>query len=153
MPEDSVPPFQPPEAARKVAVALARAFLAGENTPEAMRERGTRALGRSWPWLIPLTLHLHFQLASENVWHSGLHDEIVALMLAFPPFLDAFGYFGDDDDDDDDDDDFFQILQEIPKVRGHYPYHPPMGTPPAALSEIKLPALPTPGDLADWLEI
>ncbi|MDR2638003.1 MAG: hypothetical protein LBB55_06665, partial [Zoogloeaceae bacterium] len=32
-------PFQPPEAAREVAVALARAFLAGENTPGAMRER------------------------------------------------------------------------------------------------------------------
>ena len=117
-----------------MAVALARAFLAGENNPGTMRERGTRALGRSWSWLIPLTLHLHFQLEPENAWHAGLHDRIVALILAFPPFLAAF-----------------ESPNEIPQVRGHYPCHPPMGVPPAALSGVKLPALATPGDLADWL--
>lgn len=128
--------FQPSEAARKVAVALARAFLAGENTPAAMRERGTRALGRSWPWLVPLTLHLHFQLEPKNAWHPRLHDNIVALILAFLPFLAAFESPG-----------------EVPRVRDYYPYHPPMDMPPAALSEVKLPSLATPGDLADWLEI
>ncbi|MDR2688291.1 MAG: hypothetical protein LBB76_00855, partial [Azoarcus sp.] len=141
-------PFQ--AAAREVAVALARAFLAGENTPGAMRERGTRALGHSWPWLIPLTLHLHFQLTQGNAWHPGLHDEIVALILAFPPFLAAF-------EPPEEEDDFFLLSQEppqeLPQVRGHYPYHPPMGTPPAALFEVRLPTLATPGDLADWLGI
>jgi hypothetical protein len=126
--------FPPSEAARKVAVALARAFLAGENSPGAMRERGTRALGRSWPWLIPLTLHLHFQLAPENAWHPGQHDRIVALILAFPPFLAAF-----------------ELPDELPRVRAYYPFHVPMGMPPAALSGLKLPSLATPGDLADWL--
>jgi hypothetical protein len=129
-------PLQPAPAARKVAVALAQAFLAGEKSPAALRERGTRVLGRSWPWLIPLTLHLHFQLAAENAWHPGLHDKIVALILAFSPFLAAF-----------------ESPNEIPQVRAYYAYHPPMGLPPAALSEIKLPALATPGDLADWLGI
>jgi hypothetical protein len=134
--EYPVLPSQPSQAARKVAVALARAFLAGENTPAAMRERGTRVLGHSWPWLIPLTLHLHFQLASENTWRPGLHDNIVALILTFAPFLAAF-----------------ESPNETPQVRGYYSFHPPMGMPLAALSEVKLPALATPGDLADWLGI
>jgi hypothetical protein len=131
--EYPVLPSPPPESARKVAVALARAFLAGENSPAAMRERGARALGRSWPWLLPLTLRLHFQLAPE-AWHPGQHDRIVALILAFPPFLAAFEPPG-----------------EVPRVRGHYPFHPPMGMPPAALSGLDLPSLATPGDLAEWL--
>ncbi|MDR1889432.1 MAG: hypothetical protein LBQ81_08680, partial [Zoogloeaceae bacterium] len=124
-------------AARKIAVALARAFLAGDSHPGSMRERGVRALGRSWPWLVPLTLHLHFELAAESSWHPGQHDQIVALILAFPPFIAAFESYE----------------EEVPQIRGYFPFHVPMGAPPAALANLSLPSLATPGDLADWLEL
>jgi hypothetical protein len=124
----------PPATLRKVAVALARAFLAGDSSPGAMRERGSHALGRAWPWLLPLTLRLHAELAREGSLHAGQHDQVVALILAFPPFIAAF-----------------RSRINIPQVRAYFPFHAPMGMPPAVLAGLALPPLATPGDLADWL--
>ncbi|MDR1351159.1 MAG: reverse transcriptase family protein [Zoogloeaceae bacterium] len=121
---------------RKVAEALANAFLAGESTPGAMRERGIRALGRSWPWLMPLILRLHSELGSENVWQSGQRDAMIALILAFPAFRAAFATPG-----------------EMPRIRGYFPFHARMDAPPTVLAGLDLPLLATPGDLADWLGV
>lgn len=131
------PPY-PLKAIRQVATALARACLAGDGSPPAMRERAERVLGRSWPWLVPLTLHLHFESgpAMGQSWRLQQHDEVVDRILAFPAFLAAF-----------------ESPEEVPRVRGHYPFHPPMGRPPEPLAGLDLPALATPGDLADWLDI
>lgn len=125
-------PEPPEKAMRQVAVALTRAFLAGDTTPAGMRQRGGIALGRAWPWLVPLCLHLHFELGDEL--HARQHDRIVALILAYPRFRTAFAIPG-----------------ERPEVRGHFPFHEVMGAPPPALAGLALPALATPGELADWL--
>ncbi|GHT83880.1 hypothetical protein AGMMS49543_12560 [Betaproteobacteria bacterium] len=134
---DDSPDFLPPtKHIRKVAVALAHAFLAGDSSPAALRERGGRALGRSWRWLNPLILRLHSELAAEGTLHAGQHEQLVALMLTFPPFLAAF-----------------ESPEEVPRIRGYFPFHAPMGMPPAALAGLTLPSLATPGDLADWLAL
>lgn len=125
-------PELPEKAMRQVAVALTRAFLAGEVSPAGMRQRGGIALGEPWPWLVPLSLHLHFELGNEL--QARAHDRIVALILAYPRFRAAFALPG-----------------QSPKVRGYFPFHPEMGRPPAALAGLVLPALATPGELADWL--
>ncbi|MBS1158900.1 MAG: hypothetical protein H6R15_1319 [Proteobacteria bacterium] len=130
--DDPELPELPTKAMRQMAVALTRAFLAGEPNPAGMRERGGIALGQAWPWLVPLSLHLHFELGSEL--QAREHDRIVALILAYPRFRAAFAVPG-----------------ERPKVRGYFPFHPPMGRPPPALADLALPALATPGDLAGWL--
>lgn len=126
------------KAIRQVAEALARAFLAGEGSPAGMRERGAAALGYSWPWLVPLALHIHFEFAPGlgASWSAELHDRIVKLVLVFPRFLAAF-----------------ESCEEVPRVKGYFPFHAPMGHRPPPLSGIALPSLATPGDLADWLEL
>jgi hypothetical protein len=128
------PPSSPvAPAVRKAAAALANAFLAGENTPGAMRERGIRALGRPWPWLVPLTLRLHFELG-KDAWQPGGRDAMIDRILAFPAFRAAFATGG-----------------EAPRVRVYFPFHPQMEAPPPALAGLALPPLATSGDLADWL--
>lgn len=129
-------PDGPPQTAQAVAIGLARAFLAGEGSPAAMRERGERALGQAWPWLVPLALRLHFDCGPPlgMVWPAERHDEVVAGILAFPPFLAAFAHG-----------------VQRPGLRRYYPYHAPMGMPPPPLRGVGVPALATPGDLADWL--
>lgn len=138
MEETSDSPTCPLKTIRPVAEALARAFLAGEGSPAAMRERGAVALGRPWPWLVPLALHVHFELgpAVGESWSPEQHDRVVTLILAFPRFLAAF-----------------ESSEEVPRVRGYFPFHAPMGCPPRPLAGLALPSLATPGDLADWLEI
>lgn len=127
--------FEMPERAmRRVAVALARAFLAGETSPHGLRERGEIALGYPWPWLVPLSLRLHFDLGPRL--QAVQHDAIVNAILEFPHFRTAFVLPG-----------------TMPRVRAYFPFHPPMGLPPPPLSGLKLPALATPGELADWLGI
>lgn len=44
-----------------------------------MRVRGERVLGRSYSWLVRLTLHLHFALgpALGRDWQPEKHDQIV----------------------------------------------------------------------------
>ncbi|MDR1936503.1 MAG: reverse transcriptase family protein [Candidatus Accumulibacter sp.] len=134
--DDPLSPSQPAPVVRQVAEALANAFLAGESTPGAMRERGCRALGRSWPWLVPLSLRLHFELGPESAGQPGRRAAMIALILAFPAFRAAFETPG-----------------EAPKVRGYFPFHAPMDAAPPALAGLALPPLASSGDLADWLGI
>lgn len=137
---DKIPdlPNYPRNATRKVAIALARAFLAGEGSPAAMRVRGERVLGRPYSWLVRLTLHIHFALgpALGREWQPEQHDQIVTHILAFPDFLAAF-----------------EIPDEVPQVRGYFPFHASMRSPPVPLAGLALPSLATPGDLADWLDV
>jgi hypothetical protein len=121
---------------RKVAEALANAFLAGESSPKAMRERGRRTLGRHWPWLVSLTTRLHSMLAPEDARDPKRRDAIAAFILAFPAFRAAF-----------------ENPDTAPRVRGYFPFHARMEDPPAALAGLRLPDLATPGDLADWLAL
>lgn len=130
--DDPEQPELPEKAMRQVAVALARAFLAGDSSPPGLRERGGIALGQPWPWLAPLALRLHFDLGPQL--QAAQHDAIVAAILAYPLFREAFATPG-----------------ATPAVRAYFPFHPPMGTPPPPLAGIALPALATPGELADWL--
>jgi hypothetical protein len=125
-------PELPEKAMRQVAVALARAFLAGDSSPPELRQRGAITLGQPWPWLVPLALRLHFDLGPRL--NAAQHDAIVAAILDFPLFQAAFATPG-----------------KWPAVRAHFPFHPTMGTPPPPLAGLDLPALATPGDLADWL--
>ncbi|MDR0674325.1 MAG: reverse transcriptase family protein [Zoogloeaceae bacterium] len=131
-----IPPSSPANpVVCEVARALADAFLAGENTPGAMRERGIRALGRSWPWLAPLTLRLRFDLG-KDAWQPGQRDAMLALILAFPAFQAAF-----------------ETGDEAPRIKTYfYPvFHARMEEPPRALAGLALSPLATSGDLADWL--
>lgn len=130
--DDPELPELPEKAMRQVAVALARAFLAGDSSPPELRERGGVALGQPWPWLVPLALRLHFDLGPRL--HATQHDAIVTAILDFPLFRAAFATPG-----------------KTPKVRAYFPFHPTMGRPPPPLARLDLPALATPGDLAAWL--
>lgn len=132
--DDQELPELPERAMRRVAVALARAFLAGDSSPHGLRERGSIALGHPWPWLVPLSLRLHFDLGPRL--QAAQHDAIVTAILEFPLFRTAFAIPG-----------------TTPRVRAYFPFHPPMGLPPPPLSGLKLRALATPGELADWLGI
>lgn len=120
---------------RQVAEALTRAFLYGDDRPGPMRERGTRLLGSPWPWLTDLCLRLHFELGQGRPWQPEQHDEILALILAYPPFLAAF------------------LGAAPPRVRGFFPLQPRMAPRPGALAGVALPALASTGELADWLEL
>lgn len=123
-----------PDRQHKVALALTRALLAGNGDVPGMRARSARALGRDWPWLGALCKKVaeHF----GAVMALADHDEVLRTILAFAPFSEAF-----------------QGAHPHPEVRGHFPFHEPMGTPPLALAGINLPQLPTPGDLARWLQL
>jgi RNA-directed DNA polymerase len=119
---------------RIVAQGLARAFLAADVGAAELRERGTRALGRKWPWLGGLVRSLQSDfgdgLQAQN------HDEIVQAILAFVPFRAAF-----------------ESADRPPEVKGHFPFHEAMRSPPRGLEYISLPMLDTPGDLARWLGV
>ncbi len=115
-----------------VATQLAHAVLAGDQRQSALRHRLQRVLGRTWPWLAPLIGKIRLDFGDRI--SPADHDELVRSIVAYPPLRRAFESDG-----------------EVPRVRGWYPFLPPMGAPPARLGAIDLPALATPGDLADWL--
>jgi RNA-directed DNA polymerase len=119
---------------RKVAQALARAFLAGDTSAARLRARGTRALGSKWPWLSGLVRSLLNDFGETL--QPQYHDEIVLAILAFAPFRAAF-----------------ESVAPHPEVRGHFPFHETMKAPSRGLDHISLPPLDTPGDLAGWLRI
>ena len=118
----------------KVADALSRAFLAGEPSATEFRARGERALGRKWPWLSRLVRTLVDDFG--DALQPRHHDEIVEAILAFPSFRAAF-----------------ESDEGHPEIRGYFPFHNVMGLPPRALGNISVPALDTPGDLAEWLAL
>lgn len=119
-------------AMQAVARALAAAFLAGETTAVELRARGSRVLGRKWPWLNGLVREI--LLACGEDLRPANRDEIVRTILKFEPFRAAFA--------DD---------ARVPEVRAHFPVHATMGVPPRPLQHLAVPALATPGDLARWL--
>lgn len=95
-----------------VARALARAFLAGEPTAGALRERGEQALGQRWPWLVPMCLHLHFEFG-ERLQPDAFAD-IVGWIAGDPSFQAAFS------------------AAKPPEVRRWYTLHPRMQPPAPA---------------------
>jgi hypothetical protein len=115
-----------------LATQLAHAVLAGNQKPPELRKRLQRVLGRNWPWLTQLIRQIRLDFGDGI--SPAEHDELLRSILAYPPLRRAFESDG-----------------EVPCVRGWYPFVPPMGAPPPRLGAIELPALATPGDLADWL--
>lgn len=134
------------ETLRQVATGLARAFLHGDSSPAAMRQRGRQALGKRWPWLSGLVHAIRLEIGETPT--AGQHDEIVRLILGSPDFVEAFEAF-----------EAFEVSEAFgdrapaPRLKGYFPYHPPMGEPPRALAGLALPQLPTPGDIARWLDV
>ena len=123
------PPTRP---MRRVARALARAFLAGGAERTAMRERGLKVLGRPWPWLAPLVLRIHERFGDR--FEPQQCDAVEALILESRAFRRSF-----------------RGLEPAPQVRAWLPLHPQMS--PPALPVSGLPALATVGEVADWLEL
>ena len=117
-----------------IAIQLARALLAGQVDATALRFRFERVLGRRWPWFAPLIRHVMREFGSEL--STSQHDELAACISDFEPLRLAMAAAG-----------------ETPRVRGWYPYSPPMGMPPRPLASIRVPQLATPGDIARWLDL
>lgn len=124
-------PCAPSHRLLAVARALARAFLAGERAAGALRERGEQTLGKRWPWLVPMCLHLHFEFGERL--RADAFADIVGWIAAYPPFQAAF------------------FEAEAPNIRRWYRLHPSMQPLPPPLAKLALPALAPPGELADWL--
>ncbi|MFV5216053.1 reverse transcriptase family protein [Azonexus caeni] len=122
----------PARAMRAVASGLVHAFLAGDSDPASLRERGRHALGENPRWLPSLVLHLRQEFGAPFTAHQ--HDALLEAVLAYRHFRQAFLPW---------------CIR--PRIRAHFAFHPPMGEPPAALTGLAVPALATPGELADWL--
>jgi hypothetical protein len=63
--------------------ALARSFLGGELSVEQIVARGSRTLGKLWPWLRPLAQHYVETFADQT---RPRHREVVQFLLREPGF-------------------------------------------------------------------
>jgi RNA-directed DNA polymerase len=118
----------------QVALCLADAFLAGPAMPEEMRERAALALGRNWRWIRGLSNHVHARYGF-GLTHCR-RDELAALIGQYPGFTDSWMRDGDK-----------------PQIRFFFLNPPAMAPLLLALPELRVPPLPTSGDLARWLEL
>ncbi|HSD38140.1 MAG TPA: reverse transcriptase family protein [Rhodocyclaceae bacterium] len=121
---------------RKVARALARAFLHGESVAAELQARGAVALGRKWPWLKQLARATLEEFGTPL--RADQHDKLQQWILEFPAFALAFE------------------SATPPQIRAWFTFHPVMGQSPTALARTlkgALPALHTAGDLASWLQL
>lgn len=66
---------------------LSRSFLAGEPTVEQIMARGTRILGRSWPWLRPVAQR-YVKTFSDRT--RPRHQDVVQFLLDDPRFARAW---------------------------------------------------------------
>ena len=117
---------------RRVANALARAFLHDTGDAVELQRRGAIALGKKWPWLKRLVRDLLEQFGPEL--QARDYDRIVSWILARPAFVAAY-----------------ENSYPKPEVRCYFRFHPVMGTTVSGLQTGELPILHTSGDLARWL--
>jgi RNA-directed DNA polymerase len=118
---------------RRVAEALADAFLAGEATPEEFAARAAWTLGRKPRWVAAFSRRVFQQFGSRL--DSSQRGRLITFIE------DDSGYRG------------AWSASRKPHIH-HYPLEPARMAPrPGALAACSLPSLATPGDLAAWLGI
>ncbi len=110
--------------------ALARCLLAGEQAVEPACDRAARLLGRSWPWLRPLAERY---LEAFRGGTRPRRRDAVAFLRADAGFAKARAKYG----------------RQI--AIAEWLEEPPRMQPVAAARTWNLPAIETPGALADWL--
>lgn len=117
-----------------VALALADTFLAREAGVAALIAGATWALGRPWPWLPALCAALHARCAEH--FHAYSRAELARLIVDDEAYASAW-------------------LAELahPRILHYCVDAPRAAAPPAWLAALDLPALPTVGDLAQWLNV
>jgi RNA-directed DNA polymerase len=118
---------------RRVAEALADAFLAGEASAEEFAARATWTLGRKPRWVAAFS-HRVFQHFGSRL-DSSQRGRLIAFIEEDAGYRGAWS------------------ASRKPRIH-HYPLEPARMAPrPGALAACSLPSLATPGDLAAWLGI
>lgn len=113
-----------------VVAALAGCFLAGEQTADPLADRAARMLGRRWRWLRPLARR--FVKAFEGGTRPTRRD-VVEFLLADEGFADARARYRDE----------IAVAQWRLEPHRMQPVH--------AAQAWDIPAIESPGALADWL--
>jgi len=117
---------------RWIVNALAKAFVNGEATPEAIAERSANVLGRRWRWLRPLAVrYLESRAAAMN----AREREVASFLRADDGFRKASSRH-----------------RRTLKIE-NWLQEPPRMEPVEAAQNWELPRLETAGELANWLEI
>jgi len=117
---------------RWIVNALAKAFVGGEATPDAIAERSAKALGKRWRWLRPLAVRYLQAMAAD------LHPrerEAARFLRADEGFRKAS----------------WKHRRKL-KIE-NWLYEPARMEPVAAAKSWELPRLETAGELANWLEV
>ncbi|HEX6828498.1 MAG TPA: reverse transcriptase family protein [Burkholderiales bacterium] len=112
---------------------MADALLAGPATAEGYAERAAVALGRKSGWIAPFSRRV-FQRFGSELTHPQRRS-LIQFIQADAGYRQAW------------------TAPVKPRIRHHFLDAPPMAPRRGALTRCALPALPTPGDLAAWLEI
>jgi retron-type reverse transcriptase len=128
------------------ALALADTMLATDGSPENLIAACHRVFDATQPWAPQVCMALVLRTGED--FHSFSRHELADILLE----LLGRGYAGiDEDEQGDGDEDHVQPFIELPEVR-RYCVAPPLRPPkPAWLDALALPALPTVGALAAWL--
>jgi hypothetical protein len=111
---------------------LSRSFLAGEPTVEQIIARGTRILGRSWPWLRPVAQR-YVKTFSDRT--RPRHRDVVQFLLADPRFARAWS----------------RHFHELSVAQ--WLIEPQQMQPVAAAENWGIPEIESPGALAEWFGI
>jgi RNA-directed DNA polymerase len=112
--------------------ALAKAFVAGEATPDAVVERSSKVLGRPWRWLRPLAVRYQKALAAEA---RPRQRNVVRFLKEDEGFCRAIERHRHT----------LEVVQWLPDQASMQPV--------AAAARWALPRIETAGALADWLEV
>ena len=120
-------------AVRRLAEALADAFLAGEASAEEFAARAAWTLGRRPRWIAGFSRRVFHHFGSRL--DSSQRDRLVAFIEEDAGYRGAWS------------------AARKPRIH-HYPLEPARMAPrPGALAACSLPSLATPGDLAAWLRV
>jgi hypothetical protein len=117
---------------RWIVNALAKAFVSGEATADAIVERSATLLGRRWRWLRPLAVRYLEAMAADS--HPRLRDA-ASFLRNDESFRKAS----------------WRHRRKL-KIE-NWLQEPPRMEPVAAAEHWGLPRLETPGELANWLEV
>src|SRR5580658_9779522 len=109
--------------------ALARSFLAGEATVEAIVDRASRILGRNWRWLRPLARRYVGRMGGET---RPRQRDVIQFFLEDRGFQRAW----------------WKYFDELSIA--HWGGDPQRMQPVAAAQAWKVPAIESVGALADW---
>jgi hypothetical protein len=117
---------------RWIVNALAKAFVSGEATPDAIAERSAKVLGRRWRWLRPLAVRYLRVMAAD--FHPRQRD-VASFLIADEGFGKASG-------------------KHRRKLKiDNWLQEPARMQPVPAAQDWELPRIETAGELASWLDI